>query len=219
MNNAYIMILDTETIDAQKAFVYDIGIIIAQRQENGTYQEIAGHSFVIRQVYDNKELFTTAYYSVKKPLYTKALRSRKSIKKHFGHTLTFIDKVIKDYGIKSVFAYNSPFDERALNFTAKFYKTRKPLTSIKWYDLQAISNKLIHDTNDYKAFCKKNLFITPKGYYKMSAETTYAYIHNNPKFQEEHTGLADCRIELDILNENLKRGYDFETWRKKFLKV
>lgn len=218
MNN-HIMIIDTETIDAQKAFVYDIGILIAKKQKNGTYQEIAGHSFIIRQVYDNRELFLTAYYAKKKPLYTKALRSRKSTKKHFGHALQFIDKLLETYNIKKVYAYNSPFDKKALNFTAKFYKTRQPLQKAQWADLQAISNQLIHSQDAYKDFCKRNGFITPKGYYKMSAETTYAYIHQTPHFKEEHTGLADCRIELDILNENIRRGYKNQTWRKQFFKV
>lgn len=218
MNN-HIMIIDTETIDAQKAFVYDIGVLIAQKQKSGEYREIAGHSFVIRQVYDNRELFMTAYYAKKKPLYVKALRSRKSMKKHFGHALQFIDKLIDTYKIKKVYAYNSPFDKKALNFTANFYKTRQPLKSVQWGDLQAISNKLIHSQPAYKEFCKSHNFITPKGYYKMSAETTYAYIHQTPQFKEEHTGLADCRIELDILNENIKRGYVNQTWRKQFFKV
>jgi hypothetical protein len=218
MNN-HIMIIDTETIDIQKSFVYDIGIIIAEKQKDGRYKEIAGHSFIIRQVYDNRELFMTAYYANKKPLYVKSLRSRKSIKKHFGHALQFIDKMLELYKIKQVYAYNSPFDKGALNFTANFYKTRQPLQGIEWKDLQAISNQLIHSQDAYKNFCKENGFITEKGYYQMNAEKTYAYIKETPEFKEEHTGLADCRIELEILNENIKRGYKNQTWPKQFFKV
>ena len=60
-----IMILDTETIGLEKCFVYDIGFIVAELQENGFYKPIVKSQFIIEQVYDNRELFETAYYNDK----------------------------------------------------------------------------------------------------------------------------------------------------------
>jgi hypothetical protein len=39
---------------------------------------------------------------------------------------------------------------------------------------------------------------SPKGNWKTSAETAYAYLIGEAQFVEEHTGLEDCKIELEI---------------------
>lgn len=61
-----------------------------------------------------------------------------------------------------------------------------------------------------------------------NAETVYKYLTKNADFEEEHTGLADVRIELEILckcltyhekiNRNINRGC-FHIPQKKFKKV
>ena len=61
-----------------------------------------------------------------------------------------------------------------------------------------------------------------------NAETVYKYLTKNADFEEEHTGLADVHIELEILckcltyhekiNRNINRGC-FRIPQKKFKKV
>ena len=65
------IVLDTETISLEKPFVYDLGYVIVN--DNGDI--IAKKSYVISQVWNNKELFATAYYADKKPLYYARLKS------------------------------------------------------------------------------------------------------------------------------------------------
>jgi hypothetical protein len=213
------MILDTEALDLQRLYVYDIGLIVARLNDKGIYEPVSKSSFIIKQVYDNKPLFETAYYSFKRPLYVKMMKGRKTTKKHYGHVMRYIESVIKAYGIKRVYAYNSDFDKKALQFTADKLKTRNTLQPLEFHDIMAIANRYIHDTAEYKEFCKTHGLISEKGYYKMTAETTYRFMKDDNTFIEQHTGLDDCNIELDILNESISKGYDFKQYRKRFFKA
>ena len=52
---------------------------------------------------------------------------------------------------------------------------------------------------NFKKFCEKHDLKSKSGkYYKSSAEAVYAYMTNTPDFEEEHTGLADVLIEIEI---------------------
>ena len=59
----------------------------------------------------------------------------------------------------------------------------------------------ITKSQDYKDFCESNGYMTahktPQPQKK--AETLYRYLTNNTDFNEEHTGLEDSLIELEIL--------------------
>jgi hypothetical protein len=215
----HILIIDTEAIGLEKPFIYDIGLIVAEHTEQG-YKPIITNSFVIKQIYDNQLLFQTAYYYNKKPLYTKSMQGRKSYKRYWGHVARYIDKLVAVYDIKSVYAYNSPFDKKAVETTSKILKAYQPLKRVEWRDIMAVSNELIHQTTDYKAYCERNGGITPKGYYQTNAERTYQFIKGEPNFTEQHTGLADALIELDILNHCITNGYDqTKYYRKQFIRA
>lgn len=214
-----ILIIDTETIGLDKPFIYDLGIVVAEHTEKG-YQIVLENSFIIKQIYDNKLLFETAYYHKKRPLYIKSMQSRKSIKKYWGHVARYIDKLITTYDIKTVYAYNSPFDKKAVETTSQILKSYQPLKRVAWRDIMAISNELIHQTKEYQDYCKWNNGITPKGYYQTNAEKTYQFIKGEPNFTEDHMGLQDARIELEILNECINRGYNQKAYyKKRFLKA
>ena len=86
-----IMIIDTETIDLNKRFVYDVGFIVAIKSEFKV-ERVLEESYIIKQVFDNKMLFHTAYYNVKLPKYTKMLKGKTSKRKHFGHTMQRVKK-------------------------------------------------------------------------------------------------------------------------------
>jgi hypothetical protein len=214
-----ILIIDTETIGLEKPFIYDIGVVVATKTEKG-YQPLITNSFIIKQVYDNRLLFQTAYYHNKKPLYTKSMQGRKSYKRYWGHVARYIDKLVDTYNIQTVYAYNSPFDKKAVYTTSKVLKTYQPLKRVAWRDIHAISNELIHRTTAYKDYCKEVNAITPKGYYQTNAERTYQFIKGEPNFIEEHTGLADALIELDILNYCIGLGYQQrKEYRKQFIRA
>ena len=176
-------------------------------------------SLIIKQVYDNKILFYTAHYKVKRPMYIKGLKGRTMKRQHFGHALRTMEKSMKKHNIQRVYAYNSPFDKKAFNFTIKYFGTRNIFYEKGWYDIHAIANNFIHNTEEYKEWCIENGFVSPKNYLRTNNEKTYAFLTDNIDYKEIHTGLEDSKIEMFILNECIKRGYDFKHYRKKFIKI
>jgi hypothetical protein len=194
VNNMYSMIIDTETISINKPFIYDIGAIVFDKD----YKVVEYHHFILSQVYDNKMLFSTAYYHDKRKEYTKRLQGRTAKKTHVGHAFRTIRSIIDTYEIENVYAYNAPFDKRAFEFTANFFELKNPLRDMEFIDIQMLANHNIHKTSEYKKFAKENNGITEKGFYKVNAELTGAYLLQVP-YQENHIGLDDCFIELEIL--------------------
>ena len=190
------IVLDTETISLEKPFVYDLGYVIVN--DNGDI--IAKKSYVISQVWNNKELFATAYYADKKPLYYARLKSGYSKKVGWGHAMRYLANDIKKYGITEIYAYNSKFDSRALNFMCAWYKVVNGLGGIEIQDIMNLI-KPITKSQDFVNFCESNGYMTnhktPQPQKK--AETLYRYLTNNVDYEEEHTGLEDSLIELQIL--------------------
>jgi hypothetical protein len=66
-----------------------------------------------------------------------------------------------------------------------------------WY-LQA--NKIDYNEDEFYKF------FTKKGNLKMTAESIYCFISNNPEFKEAHTAVQDCKIEYEIYKYLRKRG-------------
>lgn len=190
------IVLDTETISLEKPFVYDLGYVIVN--DNG--EIIAKKSYVISQIWNNKELFATAYYANKKPLYYARLKSGYSKKVGWGHAMRYLANDIKKYGITEIYAYNSKFDSRALNFMCSWYKVVNGLGGIEIQDIMNFI-KPITKSQDFVNFCETNGYMTahktPQPQKK--AETLYRYLTNNVDYEEEHTGLEDSLIELQIL--------------------
>ena len=74
-----------------------------------------------------------------------------------------------------------------------------------------LSYKTITTTKEYENFCKENKditklqdkkvvsrFITDSNRVRQTAESIFAFIDKNIDFEENHTGLEDIKIELEI---------------------
>lgn len=204
------LLIDTEAINLDKPYIYDIGYIVFDE----TYKPINYGHMVLSQVYDNKALFNTAYYGNKRPIYTKRLQGKTARKTHVGQAMRTLNGLIKTYDINRVYAYNIPFDNRAFEFTTKFFKVKNPLEKLESVDIQSIANHHIHSTKAYQEFAKNKSYITEKGNLQVSAEKTFEFIYGDV-FQESHLGLDDCFVELDIL----KACGDVEPQKKRFIKA
>ena len=190
------LILDTETISLEKPFVYDLGYTIADADGN----IVAKKSYVITQIWNNKELFATSYYAEKKPLYIARLKSKYSKKVSWGNAMRYLSNDIKKYGVTEIFAYNAKFDSRALNFMCAWYKVVNGLGGQKINDIMKYIAP-ITETEEYRNFCESNGYMTAHKIpqCQKKAETLYRYLTQNVDFTEEHTGLEDSLIELEIL--------------------
>lgn len=191
------IVLDTETANGFKnPLVYDLGYVIAT--DNGDI--VKTRSYIIKEVYDNGALFDTAYYKEKRPLYEMRLKSGYSKKVNLAYALYQLKRDMKKYGIDK-FAYNSRFDNNAINTTMNYFgKTKHNPIENGIIDIMDYVN-IITNNKKYIDFCVKNGFMTKhrKPRPQKKAETLYRYLTNNPDYIEEHTALEDSKIELFIL--------------------
>lgn len=190
------LVLDTETINLGKPFVYDLGYTIADADGNVVLRK----SYVISQIFNNRELFATSYYANKLPLYLTRLESGYSKKVGWGHAMRYLAMDIDKYGVTEIYAYNSKFDTKAIEFMCSWFNIINPLRYTEILDIMDFI-KPITDTKEYKNFCKINGYMTNHKYPRpqQKAETLYRYLLKDTDFVEEHTGLEDSLIELAIL--------------------
>lgn len=200
-----VLVFDTETISINKPFCYNLGYMI---MDFDTLDILEYEDFVIEQIYHNKPLFETAYYAQKKPLYTSKLKGKKMTMKKYGHACRKLRTDIKKHGVDFVYAFNSPFDERVLNFNSDFFGVQNPLKGVEIRDIRAYAMNTICNTVEYKAFCERNGLFTETFNYSTSAETLYRFITQDIDFIEEHTALSDSAIETAILYESYKLDSD-----------
>lgn len=101
------------------------------------------------------------------------------------------------FHVKHLYAYNVTFDKGALQrlFGAQDFQK----LGLEYRDIISgiVQTRLVN--KKYVAFCNDNGFITEKGNVMTKAEIVYRYLSGALEFTEEHTGLADCEIEYQIL--------------------
>lgn len=199
-----ILIFDTETTSLDKPFAYNIGYVIYNLDENRVILE---RDFVIEQIWHNIELFASAYYADKRPLYVSRMKGKKAKMTKFGFCMTTLRNDIKHNNVEYGFAYNSSFDERVFDFNCDHYKVSNPLDTIPIYDIRGYAMKFVCG-DDYKDFCEKNELFTESGNYSTTAEALFRYLSQNIDFVEEHTALSDSRIETEILKRAIECGAD-----------
>lgn len=190
-----ILVFDTETVDVEHAFCYNVGYTIVNIE---TREKLLNRDYVIEQVWENKMLFSTSYYAEKKQLYINALRGRKASIKHWGHTMQRMIKDIQEFNVEFAYAFNSPFDVRVFDFNSEWFKTSNALDYVKTIDIRGLINKLLF-SEEYQAFCEENGLYTESGNYSGNAESLTKFIRQDIDFVEDHTALSDSLIEADII--------------------
>ena len=211
LNNRYILLLDVETAnDTTDALVYDVSGMLIDCYGN-VYEQFA---FVIRDIFcDERELMKVAYYGNKIPEYVQDIQQGKRQMVDFLQAWNYIKRLMKCYGCKTVAAYNCNFDRNALNTTLRFLTKSK----YRWFfphDTKFIciwnmACNSICQSGEYRTFAETNRYFSNHGKnYRATAETVYAFLTNNPQFNEEHKGYEDVKIEKEILTECIKNGVD-----------
>ena len=209
-----IIVLDVETTNSiDDPLCYDIGFIVADLQG-----KVYGRfSYVVADVFCNKQLMESAYFADKIPQYwadikngARQLKTLYSIRKIFR-------EVCEMYNVKKVFAFNVRFDYNALNTTQRFITCSK----FRYYlpygteimDILKLARNVLKNNEDYRKFCVENNYLTARGVNRYTAEIVYRYWYDKD-FNEEHTGLADVEIEYKILLKCLESidVYEGKLW-------
>ncbi len=209
-----ICVFDTETTSLEKPFCYNIGYLIADSESGET---LVKREFIVEQVWHNTMAFASAYYAEKRPIYIKAMRSRAITMDKFGYITQTMARDFKAFDVERAFAYNSSFDEKVFEYNCDYFKCINPFDTIPVLDIRGNVHNSIAFTQDYADFCEKYNRFTEKGNYSTTAETVYQYITGMFDFEEEHTALADSKIELAIListieKDGLSYGKEYHTY-------
>ena len=203
-----ILVFDTETVNLEKPFCYNIGYVIFNTDAR---EIVVKKDYIVEQVWHNPMLFTTAYYADKRELYVARMRCRQCVMDKFGYITQAMYRDIKEYGVEHAFAYNSSFDEKVFAYNCDWFKCINPLENVQVHDIRGQVHKKIAFTDSYQLYCDEHELYTDSGNYSTTAEAVYRYITDNNEFIEEHTALADALIELEILCYCVNLGCEYET--------
>ena len=194
------IVLDTETTnDIDCPIAYDLGFAVIDRKGN-IYEK---HSFVVADIFLDKELMASAYFFEKIPMYWEQIKSGERTLTSFYNIRKCLVDVMTKYNIDIVIAHNARFDYISTATTQRYLTKSKyryffPY-GVEFCDIWNFACSTICQTKGYKDFCELNGYISNRGRnYKSSAECVYQYITNQNTFEELHQGLADVFIEYDI---------------------
>lgn len=197
-----IMVLDVETANSlEHPLVYDIGFIIADLHGNVKEK----HSFLIRNIFTLRpELMASAYYAEKVPSYFAELKQGKHVMSDLFTVRSTILRLMKQYKVKEIYAYNAHFDRNALNTTLR-YLTQSRMRwffpyGTQWKCIWSMACDTIFQQKTFRKVALQYAWFSPSGkFFSSNAETAHRYMTKNYEFSEEHKGLADVLIEYDIL--------------------
>lgn len=205
----YYLVLDVETANsAEEALTYDIGFAITDKHGNVYLEEsyvVSEILFDERKIYRNSEMMDTAYYAKKLPQYWDGIQtglwkvaSLLTIRKRILNLMT-------EWDIKAVCAYNASFDTKALNNTIR-YVTKSNVRyffpyGTEIYCIWNMACQTIFCQKTFQRIAKRESWESASGNCLTNAETAWKYITHNFNFEESHTGLADVRIECQIMSK------------------
>ena len=208
-------IIDTETANGLKnPLCYDVAVIIFDKKGNEYFRK----NWLVSNVWNNERMFKTAYYAWKRPLYD-------NIEKEIVNTYTFIselNELFSAYEVNYLLAYNLKFDLNSINKTVErfTYNSKFNTDNIEYIDVWNVAIDIIMNNKNYKTFCRENGFMSDVGNYKTSAEICYRFMTGEIDFDESHTAMDDCEIEMQIFITCVKRkkkitkGIVNNPWRK-----
>jgi hypothetical protein len=211
------IVLDTETTNSiDDPIVYDLGWAVVDA--DGIVYET--HSFVVADVFLDKELMASAFFADKIPTYWEQIKSGERTLARFSTIRKAFHACAKANNVTKFFAHNMRFDYRSTNLTQRFLTSSKyrfffPYGAEICDTLKMARQALKGDIN-YDNFCYNNNYVTKNGCKRYTAEIIYRFLTNNLQFEEEHTGLADVLIEKEILRFCLQKNpnMDCNLWKR-----
>lgn len=204
----YVLVVDVETTNnligvkgaPNDGLCYDIGFGVYDKQG----KEYLAKSYAIGEIFFDSELMDTAYYKNKLPKYYEELKAGTRKVTTICKVRREIKEIMQEYNITEVYAYNASFDYTTLNNTIRLATG----SMVRWFfpygteicDIWHIACQVL---GLQKTFQWENIR-NENGNLLTSAERMFAYMIGDEDFQEEHIGLADVRIEAEILARCLR---------------
>lgn len=192
------IVLDTETTnDIDTPICYDVGFAVIDKEGN-VYEKF---SFVVADVFLDKELMESAYFAEKIPQYWEEIKKGERVLKQYKTIKKILADTCKKWEVKAIVAHNMRFDYLSTNTTQRYLTCSKyrfffPY-GIEIWDTLKMARECFND-EEYDTFCYENDYITKNGRKRYTAEILYRFLTNNNNFIESHTGLEDVMIEKEI---------------------
>ena len=115
------------------------------------------------------------------------------------------------------------FDKRALNNVIRYCSK----SLIRWFFpfgteffcIWSMACQVLLNSTSYIKFALQNGLESEAGNIQTSAEACYKFLTNSVDFTEEHTGLEDVRIEIDIMakcfstHKKMDKNINTSCWR------
>lgn len=205
--NEKVIVLDTETTNSiDDPIAYDIGFAVIDT-EGKVYET---HSYVVADVFLDKELMASAFFADKIPQYWKDIKNGSRKLRKLKTIKYVLADVCKQYEIKKIVAHNARFDYRSLTLTQRFLTSSKYRYFIPYgieiWDSLKMSREIFKKDEKFGSFCYENNYLTKRGQRRYTAEILYRFLTGQNDFIESHTGIEDCLIEKDIFIECLKKN-------------
>ena len=202
----YIM-LDTETANSiDDPLCYDIGFAVID-EDGVVYEE---HSYVVAEIFMDKELMSSAYFADKIPQYMEQLENGTRRMARLNTIRKVLADTMRKYDTNIVVAHNARFDYKSTAKTQRYltgskYRYFLPYGTEIW-DTLKMAREVLKTDEEYENFCYENNYLTKRGCRRYTAEILYRFFTNDIDFVESHTGLEDVMIEKVIFTECLARG-------------
>lgn len=207
-----VLVIDTETANSiEQPMPYDVGYAIVNTE---TGEILIERSFIVAEIFLDKELMAGAYFAEKIPHYWDDLKAGRRIMKSICNIRKQIWADMRKYSVNRVGAYNMGFDNRATKNDIRFISG----SLLRWFfpyktEFFCIWNMActsILNTEKFIQFAIENGFVSKCGNVQTSAEIAYRYITGEIDFLESHTGLEDVKIEIAIMLAVLQSGMEYK---------
>ena len=195
------LVIDTETCNTvEQPLPYDIGFAICDRMGNIAEER----SYVVAETFlDMKDTMKSAYFAEKIPQYWEDIKNGTRKIKSIYKIRREVKDLMNKYNVKKVGAYNMGFDRRALNnvmrYTTKSFCRWFFPFGTEFFCIWHLATQTLLQQKTFFKMAEKNDWFSEKGNLLTNAEVTYNYIKKMSDFKEEHKGLEDVRIEIEIM--------------------
>ena len=195
------LVIDTETCNTvEQPLPYDIGFAICDRMGNIAEER----SYVVAETFlDMKDTMKSAYFAEKIPQYWEDIKNGSREIKSIYKIRKEVKDLMNKYNVKKVGAYNMGFDKRALNnvmrYTTKSFCRWFFPFGTEFFCIWHLATQTLLQQKTFFKMAEKNGWFSEKGNLLTNAEVTYNYIKKMSDFKEEHKGLEDVRIEIEIM--------------------
>jgi len=152
---------DCETMDADEKLIFDIGLAVHDIKGNVKHKT----HFLIDEIYNDIEIMDMAYYKKNIPIYEEMLKNKKINILSWYEFVNKFRRIIKEFDINTICAYNLRFDLHALFTTHNYvhHRKMKPRNS----NGVVITQKKVSKNNFYEfsqKFANENIFTKEMNY-------------------------------------------------------